>query len=260
MIKLLLNTLTLLITLGINYYAASGKLGSEAVGDISKKYETLFAPADYAFAIWGFIYLLLMLFVGYQWYAYFVKKEKHLIKQIGLWFIIANFCNSLWLLAWLLENFAISVILMLFLLYSLIRIVRRLNMENWDAPLRVIAFVWWPITFYLGWIIVALVANISVFLTAFGWDGVGLSEETWTIIMIAIATAVYLLLIKTRNMREASLVGIWAFIAIAVKQWEVNTSIVWTAIIASVVLFVASGWHGYKNRETSPFRKLKGET
>jgi len=143
------------------------------------------------------------------------------------------------------------------LLFSLIMLTIRLRLETWDAPVRIIAFVWWPICIYVGWIIVASVANISVFLVSIGWQGGFISAKIWTIIMIGIATVIYLILIKTRNMREAAVVGIWALAAIAVKQWQVNPEIVIAALAASAILFVAISVHGFKNRKTSPFEKLK---
>lgn len=258
MIKLFLNTVTLLVTLAVNYYAASGILTGKTIGDISKKYETLFTPADYAFAIWGFIYLMLFLFVAYQWYAYFKEKDKHLLNLIGIWFIVANIANSAWVLLWIREYIGLSVVMMILLILSLIMLVRRLNLEKWDAPIKIIVFIWWPISFYLGWIIVAAVANVAAYFTSIGWEGAPLSEKVWTITMLIVATVIYLRLLRSRNMREASLVGIWAFIAIAVKQWEVNPSIAWTAIILSLILLARAVRHAYKNRHSSPFKKLMG--
>ncbi len=75
--------------------------------------------------------------------------------------------------------------------------------------------------------------------------------------LITVATVIYLLLIRFRNMREAALVGVWAFIAIAVKQWQGNQSIVIAAIAAAVILFIAVAVHGFKNRNTSPFKKIQ---
>ena len=149
---------------------------------------------------------------------------------------------------------------MLVLLLSLIVLTIQLRLEIWDAPVRIIVFVWWPVCIYTGWIIVATVANISAFLVSINWNGGFLSPQIWTIILIAVATAIYLFLISTRNMREAAMTGVWALIAIAVKQWQENQSIVIAAIVAAAILFFAVSVHGYKNRNTSPFKKnTRGE-
>jgi hypothetical protein len=241
----------------MNSLQGSEVFNGTTVGEVSAKYETLFTPAGYAFAIWGIIYLLLILFVTYQWFVWFKRKEDRELKQISWWFAVGNLANGLWVVAWLNEQMGLSVLLILILLFSLIQLTIRLRLEIWDAPLRIIAFVWWPVCIYLGWVIVATVANISVFLVSIGWQGGFLQEQVWTIIMIVAATIIYLLLIKTRNMREAAVVGIWALVAIAVKQWQLNIEIVIAALTASAILFVTVAVHGFRNRKTSPFEKLK---
>jgi predicted histidine transporter YuiF (NhaC family) len=193
---------------------------------------------------------LLILFVAHQWFAWFKRKEDRELKQTGWWFALGNLANGLWVVAWLNEQMGLSVLLILVLLFSLIQLTIRLRLKTWNAPLRIIAFVWWPLTIYLGWIIVATVANISVFLVSIGWQGGFLPEQVWTILMIVAATVIYLMLIKTRNMREAAVVGIWALVAIAVKQWQTNNEIVIAALTASAILFVVIVVHGFKNRKT----------
>ena len=251
------NTISLLFALAMNGLAGSTFFNGKTVGDVSRQYDTLFAPAGYAFAIWGVIYLLLLLFTGYQWIAWFRHKEDRELKQTGIWFAVANLANGFWIIAWLNEYIGLSVLLILVLLLSLIVLTARLRLEIWDAPVRIIAFVWWPVVFYLGWIVVASVANISAYLVSINWDGGFLAAPTWTIVLIAVATVIYLFLVLYRNMREAALVGIWALVAIAVRQWQAHDEIAVAAVIGAAVLFAVVSWHGYKNRETSPVKKLK---
>ncbi len=254
---LIINTLSLAFALVLNGLAGSGVFGGKTVADVSARYDTLITPAGYAFAIWGVIYLLLLLFAGYQWYAWLKNREDTALKQTGLWFALGNLANGLWIVVWLNEYLALSVVVILILLVSLIMLTLRLRLETWDAPVRTIAFVWWPICIYLGWIVVATVANVSVYLVSINWQGGFLSPLAWTVVMIAVATVIYLLLIYTRNMREAALVGVWAFIAIAVRQGSLNPEIVYAALVGAALLLIAISWHGYRNRQTSPFEKLK---
>lgn len=260
-IYLMLNSFTLIFALAMNYLAGTGAIGGQSVGDVSAMYENLFTPAGYAFAIWGIIYLLLIAFTAFQWYNWLKKQPDHELTKTGYWFALSNIANGLWIYAWLNSFLGISILLMMVLLISLIVLTFQLRLEIWDAPLRIIAFVWWPISIYLGWITVATVANFSAFFVSIGWNGGSLSETTWTIIMIMTATIIYLMLIFYRNMREAAIVGVWALVAIAVKQWELNTSVVYAAIIASAILFFYVVIHGFKNRKNSPIWKIRrGET
>lgn len=256
-VYLMLNSLTLIFALAMNYLSNTVAFGGKTVGEVSAMYENLFTPAGYAFAIWGLIYILLIAFTVFQWYAWLYLRQDHELKKTGLWFAIGNIANGLWIYAWLNSYLGVSIILMLILLISLIILTFRLRLEIWDAPLRIIAFVWWPVCIYLGWITVATVANFSAFFVSIGWDGGFLSETTWTVVMIAVATFIYIFLIFYRNMREAAMVGVWALIAIAVKQWELNTAIVYAAIIDSAILLIYVGIHGFKNRKASPLWKIK---
>ena len=128
-------------------------------------------------------------------------------------------------------------------------------MELWDAPISVIAFLWWPFVFYSGWVTVASIANVSSYLVKINWDGFGISDVTWTIIMIFIATAINLAVTWIRNMREFALVGAWALIAIAFANQDLNNEIFIIAGISAVILMISSGIHGALNKDTNPFVK-----
>lgn len=252
---LILNTASLLFALVMNGLSNTGAFNGKTVGEVSGDLETLFAPAGYAFSIWGVIYILLMMFVGYQWYAWLKHKDDSVLKQTGFWFALSSFANGAWIVAWLYGNIGVSVILMLILLVSLIGLTVKLRLEIWKAPKPIIIFVWWPISIYIGWIIVATVANIAAFLVSINWQEGFLSEQLWTIVMIIAAVAIYVLLIYFRNLREAALVGIWALIAIAVKHWGVQPAIVVTAIVSTVVLLIAIILNAFTR--SNVLRKLK---
>jgi hypothetical protein len=245
---LLLNTLTFIYTLTLNGFSSSGALNGKTVGEVSDIYVTLFTPAGYAFSIWGLIYLLLIGFVIHQWYDWFKNRNDKELLQTGIWFAIGNIANGTWIYFWINEFIGISVILMLVLLVSLVAMTIRLRLELWGAPFRIAFFVWWPITIYLGWIVVATVANISAFLVSIEWNGAGISSQIWTIIMIAIAVIIYLLLLCRRYLREASMVGVWALIAIAVEQWQTETGIVTATLIGAGILFISATVQGIRNQ------------
>ena len=251
---IVLNTLSLLFALVMNGLQGTAAFDGRTVGEVSDRYNTLIAPAGYAFSIWGLIYLMLIMFVGYQWYSYYRLKQDADIKQTGIWLSVANIANGLWIFAWLNEALGVSVLLIFVLLVSLIILTVRLLLEIWDAPKRTIFFVWWPIVIYLGWIIVASVANVAAWLVSLGWRGGYLGEILWTIVMIGIASVIYLWLVFSRNLREAAMVGVWAFAAISVRHWNDYTGIATAAIICAGILLVVVSWHGYKNRKSSPLQ------
>jgi hypothetical protein len=69
-------------------------LTGEAVGRVSAENETLVVPADYAFSIWGLIFLLCLVYAAYQ--ALPANRESLLLRRVG-WFSAGAFLlNGLW--------------------------------------------------------------------------------------------------------------------------------------------------------------------
>lgn len=248
-----LNIIAFLLVVAVNYFSNTGAINGETMGSVSAEYENLFTPAGYAFSIWGLIYFALAGFVIYQIVS---SRGREQVIKIGWWFVISCVLNIAWIFAWLNHFTGLSGIIMMFLLISLIMIIFRTRMELDDAPLSTIAFVWWPFSFYSGWITVALIANIAAWLTAIGWDGFGISEVTWTITMIIVAVLINLTITWTRNMREFALVGAWGLVAVGVANKGEYETIFYIAIIAAAILVISSGIHGYKNKEHAPWKQL----
>lgn len=253
----LVNLLVIIALIAWNYLANSLGIMGNTIGGLSREYANLFTPADYAFVIWGPIFLGLLVLGIYQVKkVFFDRREDEFALQMGPWLIIANLANAGWLWLWLTERTGLSVLLMIVILVSLLILIIRLNMERWDAPLSIIACVWWPICLYSGWIAVATVANFAAFFAKIGWQPL-VTETTWTVIMILVAAGINLFMIVTRNMREFAVVGIWALVAISVRHWESIPVLQWTALACALVLMIAVAIHGYRNRATSPFVKWR---
>ncbi len=251
-----LNSITFIITIFTNYWVNSNAYTGKSVGEISNQYESLITPASYTFSIWGVIYLAIAIFIGYQWYIAKTGKGIELLQLTSFWLALANIVNAFWVIAWTNDLIGLSVVLILILLLCLSMLVIRLNLECWNAPIRTIALVWWPISIYLGWVILATLANLSAFFVSIGWKGEQYGETLWAIQIIFIAVIIYVLLIFYRNMRESAIIAIWGFIGISVKQWGENELVVYSCLAAALILLITIGIHGYKNRKTNPFYKF----
>lgn len=244
--KAILNIVFLVITIFVNYLSNTGYFNGETMGSVSEQYENYFTPAGYAFSIWGLIYLSLAAFVVYQ------AREKNYATtaEIGWWFIISCIANCLWVVSWLYEYTGLSLIIMTVILVSLLKIVVNTRMELYSPGTKKIIFVWWPFCLYAGWITVAFIANTAAYLTKIGWDGFGISELAWTVIVIGVAGIINLLVIWRRNMREFGLVGVWGLVAVAVANWSQETTISYAALLVALVIFVCVAIHGYRNRHS----------
>jgi hypothetical protein len=253
-----LNVLTLLFTLAVNYFFNSGAYIATSMKSISSKYDNLLTPAGYAFSIWGLVYIALIGFAIYQARSLFRKDvEDDFVSKIGIWFIVANLANAGWVTAFTHDQIGLSLVIMIVLFIALLKIVLNLNMEKWDAPFITILAIWWPFSLYFGWINVALIANVAIYLVSIGYTGSPIGPDAWAIVVLLIALAVFITMVWTRNMREYATAAVWGIIAIAVKNWEVNPLVSYVAIFVSVVVLINTMVHGYKNRAMGPIRSLR---
>ncbi|MGZ8510417.1 MAG: hypothetical protein ACXWWA_08580 [Chitinophagaceae bacterium] len=244
------NGVALVATIIINYLSNTGIFNGNTMAVVSARLQNLFTPAGYAFSIWGLIYLGLVAFVIYQGRSPFTKMaDDRIVLKIGWWFLVSCISNCLWVLAWLYDYTGLSVLIMLSLLFSLTRIIVKLNMEREKVQLKESVFAWWPFAIYSGWITVALIANIAAYLTKIQWGAWGISETSWAIIMICIAGVINLFVTWNRNMSEFALVGAWALVAIAVANRHVSQPVVQVALTVSVILFMSSAIHMFKTRK-----------
>jgi hypothetical protein len=235
--KLILNSLTFLAVIIINYLSAMRLITPQSVGDISDKYSTQITPAAYTFAIWGLIYVLLFLCISFQWYVWRQKRAaSNLIDKIGYYFIFSNLANIVWVFVWVHDQIALSLLFIGILSGALFKIIQRLDLERWNAPFQVILFVWWPMSIYFGWAVLATLLNVYIFLVSTNIIGTGWSEEIAGILLIFSGTLLYLYLIYTRNLRASAFAGVWGFTGIIFNGIEGNALIVISAISCSVIL------------------------
>lgn len=223
----------------MNTLAVTLPIAGKSTGELSDLYPNLFVPAGFTFAIWSIIYLLLIAFVIYQWV---VNEEKSQLKAIGPLFLVNGICNGLWLVAWHYEYIWLSLLIMGGLLFTLIALYLRLNI-NYSNKENVRWLVHVPISVYLGWISIATVANVTTLLVSLKWTGGPLSQDSWASIMIVVAVILgALMLLRKRDVFYASVVA-WATFGIFQKRSSVDLPSLpdaWTEHISQVGLLTIS--------------------
>ncbi|MFX0052682.1 MAG: tryptophan-rich sensory protein [Candidatus Hermodarchaeota archaeon] len=230
------NLVTLFLALIMNFLSNALPLNGKTAGELSDSYPNLFVPAGYVFAIWGIIYVFLIIFGIYQ--ALPQNKDKQFQENISFYFILSNIANATWLFFWHFEYILLSVLTMLVLLLSLIMIYLRLGIGVNQVERNEKLAVHTLFSIYLGWITVATVANVTALLVSLSWDGLGINEEIWTWIVLAIATAIVLTVTVTRRDIVYGLVPVWAFIGILVKQLDNSPSVAIGAGLFAGIIFI----------------------
>ena len=229
------NIIAFVLTVIVNGLAGSTTLiGGVNTAEISDANPTLITPAGYVFSIWGIIYILLAAFVIYQ--ALPSQKEKEYTKKIGWLFVLSSTANIVWIFLWQYQILSASVILIFLLLATLIAIYLRLNIGKSTVSLREKLAVHMPFSVYLGWITIASIANVAVFLVSEKWDGLGISPETWATLIIIVALVITLLVLATRKDIAYGLVIAWALTGIAVNQSGTQNIVTLTEASAIIVL------------------------
>lgn len=208
----------------MNYLANALPLNNKTTGELSDSFPNLFVPAGITFSIWGIIYILLLVYTIVQ----FTSADKTTIDNISWLFAISCIFNALWIVAWHYGKLPMSMIIMSGLLISLIYI----NMSVSHLPAGIIKAAFGV---YLGWICIATIANVTALLVSYSWNGFGISQEAWTIIMISVGTLIAATTLYRLNNPFIGLAVIWAFAGIIIKRSDDFRSIVIAASIGIAV-------------------------
>ena len=245
--------ISVIITIIVNSLANVLPINNKTTQALSDALPNLFVPAGITFAIWGVIYILLILFAIYQAKDLFKKdkNETKFVEKIGVLFIISCFFNILWIFLWHYEQVALSLLVMIGLFISLLMIYLKLEIGKTKASLKEKIFVNLPFSVYLGWITVATIANVTAFLVKINWDAFGIEPQIWTMLVIIVVTIITILIIIRRNDYAYSTVIIWALLGIYIKrstdQLEIaNMTII--SIITILIVIILSILFKYKKR------------
>ncbi|MBN1927803.1 MAG: tryptophan-rich sensory protein [Prolixibacteraceae bacterium] len=223
MIKII-NVILFAFMLVMNYLANALPLNGKTTGQLSAEYPNLFVPAGLTFSIWGVIYLLLLVFCIVQFFG--INNE--IVGKIGWLFAISCLLNGLWIFAWHYQNLPISLIIMLGLLITLILI----NVQLKPLPMGLFKAAF---GIYLGWICIATIANTTALLVNLNWGGWAISEQIWSVLLIAIGLVITSAAIVKLNNPFLGLSVVWAFLGIAIKRNADYKVIFITALVAMVL-------------------------
>ena len=226
----------------MNSVATALPLNGLSVGGVSDRYTTLFATIDFTFGIWGLIYLGLTIYSFTQLF-----QDNEVITKITPWFIAANIFNGTWIIAWRLELLWLSSLILIGLLICLYKINKVTTAKKTTFEQTVSVRL--PFEIYFGWVSVATIANISSFLVQQGFqDGYLLSAESWTIVILVVATLIGTATALVNSSPAYSLVLVWAFFGIYSRhtstfEWNFQypNIILATQVLMAVLVVVSVG-------------------
>ena len=218
-------------------------LNGMSIGEISNTLfkDVLIIPANYAFIIWGLIYLGLFALGIYQFLP--SQKEDPDLRKTGYLLVIASIAQCIWVYLFLSRFFVVSILAMLAILVPLIMIHKRLEIGQKRVSKNKKLCLHYPISIYLGWISVATIVNVACALYFDNWNGWGMTGEIWTVIMLLAAMVISSFMIINYQDVAYSGVTVWALVAIAVKHGDnflIRNTALCLAILLMFLIFMKS--------------------
>jgi len=250
--------ITFLVMVVVNGLANALPLNGRLTGEVSDAYGNLFAPTGLTFAIWGVIYVLLACYTLYQLGLFrdpATRGHDALLSKVGIVFAVSSLANTVWIFTWHYDFITLSLLMMLVILVCLIVIATEVRKASLSA--RETFFIRVPFSVYFGWITVATIANVTVWLVSLGWDGFGIAEATWAVALIVIGALIGLAVILRNRDIGYGLVLAWAYLGIIIKHVGVDgfggayPAVIYAAGIC-IAAFVVGGIYTALSRRRSP--------
>lgn len=203
--------------------------------EVSALYPSLVTPAGYVFAIWGLIYLGMLVYSAAQFTSPLTSDP--LPDRLAWPLIVANVANMAWLLLWHALAIYWTVPVMAALLVSL---SVAYGIAHTDRPEHPVVLKRWavraPLGLYLGWISVATIDNIADALYAAGWTGWGTTAAIWAVVVLVVGSALALIALVLQGDAVFAAVFVWAFSGIAVATPSASVGVAAGAISAVVAV------------------------
>lgn len=256
--KAWINGLFLAVTLVINTLGAFGFINGLSQKEVSDMYVTLITPSPATFSIWGVIYSLLIISV----IAMIIKKDapyyKSAVNQISALFRISCILNIAWIIAFSYVQIELSVLIVFGFVITLSLICRELLKVN-DGKHRLL-----PLSFgiYTGWLFIATVVNTSAMLVKLKWNGFGVADDIWAIIVLIIAIVLVIAVLSKIRNAAFPLPIAWAYFGIyqflnAPKGFQGAFALLQNVALAGVFVLVTLAAIRFYRNGMSLIPKLK---
>lgn len=233
-----LTVVAILMAIALNGLSNVFPPAGQNVGEVSNTIlgGVIITPANYAFAIWGLIYLGLIIYGVYQ--ALPGQRQNPVLAQVSWALIGACVLQIVWLYAFLTTSFWLSVSLIVGILGFLI--VAYLRSRTVTPTRQVRWLLQAPISIYFAWITVATVVNVagalfdSFFSSGPAMSAIGVAS---TVVMMGVSGAIAAAIALGYGDASFPAVVVWALSAIAIRQVSIPP-IAFTGVGLSVGLMV----------------------
>ncbi len=222
-------------------------LTSEAVGRVSAENSTLVVPADYAFAIWGPIFLLCLAYAAYQ--ALTANRESPLLRRVGWFSAGVFFSNGLWEILFPARQFLLAqVVIVVIFACAAVAYLRIARSERGVLSAAERWLVALPFGLLFGWITATTLVSFATTFVALGLLEGGIGEAVLgaaLLLMGGLVTSAVLLVGKAappQGYLAYTAAVLWALVAVVINHYDASILTTGAALVAAVpvALVVAS--------------------
>lgn len=222
-------------------------------GAISDRYPTLIVAAGYAFAIWGPIFVLDVIYGTRQCFERQAIPSLRRIRPLTA----AGFAlTSLWMIVFSLQWFWLALAIIWASLACLLgaawqvsRTARHDRGPWWQ---------WLPLSLHAGWLSLAVFLNVAQVIVAFGLLPTG-NMLPWTLVLFALCAALVLTAIARMSGNPwYALAALWGLVGVYVKQHDSSLAgahaAAWVALALAVVVAALALARQFGSRGAAPLR------
>ena len=198
--------ITLIIMATFSIIALWFGFNGQSIIEILNRLPQLFSPSNYVYLMWLVIFVSLLI-----WLIKYRFELFHSTKQRVLVFWIAALQMTFFYF-WQDELFIVAFVIAFIETLLIFALYNTFALKAKPIHLRI------PVALFLSWQIFMLLVDFSYIFVYFEWNGFGLSNALWVVIMMTVGTAAALHLRYHHADIISPIVFIWGYIGIAVNN------------------------------------------
>jgi hypothetical protein len=208
-------------------------------GTMSDRYPTLLVASGYAFSIWGLIFLLDIVYAGWQLTG--TRRTDDTLTRIAPWAFAGFLLTTAWMPLFSMGWFWLCLAVIAGATVCMTRCAMLLSHDRTPQEGQWL-WAWAPLSLHAGWLTLASFLNLAQVIVAYE-----LASTTdmlgWSLALFALAAAVLLFMnLRMRGNIDYVLAALWALVAVWVKQSDSGLAgagtAAWVALAIAVVLGV----------------------
>ncbi len=233
------------VVLAAIFQISASYVVGNSVGAIAQEFRSLIIPAPYAFAIWGPIFILCLVYGIYQTLP--AQRENPILRAIGWWTTGAFIANGVWSYIFTNRQFILAQAILLggfvFAGGAYLRFAREapatraINLNNWlIGPALGLLF---------GWLTAATVVGLASTLISRGFAAIGQRAEIGGGALLLAGCAMgFFTILASRDGPHGAWIAygaavLWSLVAVIVEQRLMSNVTTGAALVAAGLVFLA---------------------